>query len=88
MSDQRTEIACIRAYYEQSTEVAAWLRRQQSWITVTRPDPQASEVRVIIVYAKPDQDAGREQLVLNHALRAAFPPPRPWIGWEDDEGQR
>lgn len=87
MSDQRTEIACIRALYEQSTAVVDWLRRQRQWITVTHTDSRASGVRVITVYAKPDQDAEREQLVFNHAIRDAFPPPRPWIGWEDDEGQ-
>jgi hypothetical protein len=79
-------IAAIHIRYEASAPVLAWLTRQAPrWSFVTRADPPGSHIRLITVYAQPGKVVILERAVFQNALRAAFPKPRPWLGWEEEE---
>jgi hypothetical protein len=85
-SGDANEIAALHIRYESSDPVLAWLKRQSPrWSFTTRADPPGSHIRLVSVFALPGKVIPLEKAVFHTALRAAFPRPRPWLGWEEEE---
>ena len=87
MSDgELVEVARFNIRYGASEPVLAWLRRQAGrWTFETRADPPGSHIRLITVFARQGSIPAFEQAMFKSAIRTAFPRPRPWLGWEDEE---
>jgi len=82
----RMEIACIHIRYESSEPVLRWLKRQlPRWTISTRADPPGSHIRLITVFAQAGKVLALERAAFASAIRSAFPKPRPWLGWEEEE---
>jgi hypothetical protein len=85
-ADDARVIATLHIRYEASAPVLTWLKRQAPrWTFETRADPPGSHIRLITVFAPAGKVVILERTVFHNALRAAFPKPRPWLGWEEEE---
>jgi hypothetical protein len=85
-ADDAAVVATIHIRYEASAPVLAWLKRQSPrWTFETRTDPPGSHIRMIKVHAQSGKIVALERAVFHDAIRSAFPKPRPWLGWEEEE---